>query len=267
MAEEKNTTKKKNMISTQEAARLSQAKLAEPGELPAEAYRDIRTIAKDTQHRVDELEKRVEKATTSFVETLGIFVALFTFISVDIQVFKSPLRILSVAGFTLIMLGSLLWFLFYFHAFLYGQIKFRKLETTEAPFLKSLKRVAASVSGATTEEIPLSWHPKTWPNGIWLQIISGALIISGVFCVGVDYTHYKPIYFDECTESTKQLSEQCLERQDNFEKEYVRNEKFEALQNVVGDELVKKEDIGYLGRLYNCLKKRRYWQYEQCFIE
>lgn len=44
------------------------------------------------------------------IEVLAIFVALFTFVSVDIQIFKSEISILSAAGFTLIMLAGLVFF-------------------------------------------------------------------------------------------------------------------------------------------------------------
>jgi len=44
------------------------------------------------------------------IEVLAIFVALFTFVSVDIQIFKSDISTLSAAGFTLIMLSGLVIF-------------------------------------------------------------------------------------------------------------------------------------------------------------
>lgn len=45
------------------------------------------------------------------IEIVGIFVALFTFISVDIQIFKSlDISILGAVGFILVMLGALVGF-------------------------------------------------------------------------------------------------------------------------------------------------------------
>ena len=133
--------------------------------------------------------------------------------------------------------------------------------------MKSLKSIATSVS-ETTKEVKILWNkPKTWPNGIWLQVVCGILILGGPICIGVDYIFYEPIYFDKCDPTVTYASKACLERLDTFEKEYVRNEKFDTLRSMINEELVKKIDIGHLERLYKCLKERRYWQYEQCFIE
>jgi len=42
------------------------------------------------------------------IETLGLFVALFTFISVEIQFFKSPLSLIHIIAYSLFLLGALI---------------------------------------------------------------------------------------------------------------------------------------------------------------
>lgn len=64
---------------------------------------------------IGELENRfkadINEYKTKIIEVLGIFVALFTFVSVDIQVFKTDISTLSAMGFSLVMLGALLLFI------------------------------------------------------------------------------------------------------------------------------------------------------------
>jgi hypothetical protein len=54
---------------------------------------------------------KIESSRIKIIETLGIFVALFTFVSVEFQMFRIFHRADSVGGLTLILLGSLISFL------------------------------------------------------------------------------------------------------------------------------------------------------------
>jgi uncharacterized membrane-anchored protein len=58
----------------------------------------------------DKLEQKIEDSKLSVIETLGLFVALFTFISIDVQILKSDLNLLALAGFVLVTLGALSFF-------------------------------------------------------------------------------------------------------------------------------------------------------------
>ncbi len=57
-------------------------------------------------------DNKIDEIKSNIVETLGIFVALFTFISADIQIFRFNISFLSAVGYTIITLGSLLFFVF-----------------------------------------------------------------------------------------------------------------------------------------------------------
>lgn len=59
----------------------------------------------------DGLDKKIDDSKIRVIETLGIFVALFTFVSIDFQVFKSYKDPLTISGLILILLGSLSMFI------------------------------------------------------------------------------------------------------------------------------------------------------------
>ncbi|MFH1233419.1 MAG: hypothetical protein V1649_02085 [Patescibacteria group bacterium] len=63
------------------------------------------------REQVEPIKDDLNDYKVKMIEVLAIFVALFTFISVDIQIFKSDISKLSALGFTLIMLGTLLIFI------------------------------------------------------------------------------------------------------------------------------------------------------------
>ncbi len=59
----------------------------------------------------DRLNKKIDDSKLKIIETLGIFVALFTFVSIDFQVFRAYKNPWSIGGLILILLGSLTMFL------------------------------------------------------------------------------------------------------------------------------------------------------------
>lgn len=64
---------------------------------------------------IEKLKEELQKRRTEFIEILGIFVALFTFVSVDIQFSKAEISFWSLVGFTLITLGGLVLFILCLH--------------------------------------------------------------------------------------------------------------------------------------------------------
>lgn len=75
----------------------------------AEREKGIQEKVLDETKKV--ISQKVEGITLKIIQTLGIFVALFTFVSVDIQIFKSSTSLLSATGLSFIILGSLLSFI------------------------------------------------------------------------------------------------------------------------------------------------------------
>lgn len=73
---------------------------------------DISTIVSGVvEAEVRKIKLELNDYKAKIIEVLAIFVALFTFVSVDIQVFKTDISTLSAMGFTLVMLGALLLFI------------------------------------------------------------------------------------------------------------------------------------------------------------
>ena len=79
-------------------------------ELPLDEF--TKNIAESVvKTAIEPLKEELSEYKVKMIEVLAVFIALFTFISVDIQIFKSNVSFLSSLGFTLVMLGSLLMFI------------------------------------------------------------------------------------------------------------------------------------------------------------
>lgn len=61
-----------------------------------------------------DLNKKIDNSKLTVIESLGIFVALFTFISVEFQVFRSYRNAFAISGLSLILLGSISFLLIIF---------------------------------------------------------------------------------------------------------------------------------------------------------
>lgn len=68
-----------------------------------------------TKKDVEFLKADISGFKDRIVEIMAIFVALFTFVSVDIQIFKSDISFLSATGTSLITLGALILFVCILH--------------------------------------------------------------------------------------------------------------------------------------------------------
>lgn len=112
-------------------------------------------IENTTKETEEKLNNKIDDSKLKTIETLGIFVALFTFVSIEFQVFRMFDDPQSVAGLTLILLGSLLTFITVLDSVL------SKIKLQEDIEFKLLK-------------------PKSWPLVfIWmlLMILGGALFV------------------------------------------------------------------------------------------
>lgn len=72
-------------------------------------------LKEDQDALKDYLTKKIDDSKLSIIETLGIFVALFTFISIDIQILKSTFNLLAITGLIFVTLGALLFFAIVLH--------------------------------------------------------------------------------------------------------------------------------------------------------
>lgn len=72
---------------------------------------DLKKYKREIEDNKHNLEDKIENGRLSTIESLGIFVALFTFISIEFQVFRSYRNPFAISGLTLIFIGSIFLFL------------------------------------------------------------------------------------------------------------------------------------------------------------
>lgn len=73
---------------------------------------DFKTDVKDIVNGVEEkLDKKIDDSKTRLVETLGIFVALFTFISVNINIFRKTKDLFAASVFMVLMALTIIFFM------------------------------------------------------------------------------------------------------------------------------------------------------------
>lgn len=89
-------------------------KLDEANQKFLELEEKIEETKNDTKTRIDkELEvvrQKIDESKTRVVETLGLFVALFTFLSLQVQIFKDERNIDQIIGLVLITGGLITFF-------------------------------------------------------------------------------------------------------------------------------------------------------------
>lgn len=75
-------------------------------------------IEKNIEKRFDKLDDKIENSKLKTIETLGIFIGLFTFISVEFQIFRRDFDLAEAAGLSMIILGGMLLFINFMHFFI-----------------------------------------------------------------------------------------------------------------------------------------------------
>ncbi len=72
--------------------------------------KEFKKQREDINNALDETKERIENNRNDNVQTLAVFVALFTFISVDFQIFKQISDFYSALSLVMILLGALTFF-------------------------------------------------------------------------------------------------------------------------------------------------------------
>jgi hypothetical protein len=76
-----------------------------------QSYEELLVLYKKIEPKVTKLEEAYKDQQKTVIEIIGIFVALFTFISIDINIFRLPLNVWELVGFIFITLSSLSFFI------------------------------------------------------------------------------------------------------------------------------------------------------------
>jgi len=100
---------------------------------------DIKKTKKDTEIKLNnkieetwketnqDLSDKIDNSKLKTIETLGIFVALFTFVSVNVQIFTRVTHLKSAMWFTVLLMGSLGFFALIIHIIINKEKKYVSL--------------------------------------------------------------------------------------------------------------------------------------------
>lgn len=148
-ADEK-TEQKKTYITVEDAIQISRE----------EDLKAIVTQRQEFEEKIKKLEESFQRDKVHFIEVLGIFAALFTFISVNIQIFSKLKDLSSAIYFMLVMSGITITILLVIDLMI------------EKPFKQDFMR-------------GLGWHKKLWEfltsKFFILLLLAVAEIILGMF--------------------------------------------------------------------------------------
>src|SRR3989344_5821587 len=90
--QESNETYRKDIVRlTAENAELSKSLKTLSGKIRT-SEKSLSKIYKD----IEGANEKIRESKTNFIEVLGIFVALFTFVSIDVQLFRADISFLSI---------------------------------------------------------------------------------------------------------------------------------------------------------------------------
>ena len=112
---------RRDSASSTEGEQENQEEIIKKLELLSNYQRDLtktkEAIEKDTigpiQERVTKMENRIEEIRINVINSLGVFIALFTFISVEFQLFQSLTSFTQYLSLTLILSGVFMFFVLF----------------------------------------------------------------------------------------------------------------------------------------------------------
>lgn len=126
------------LISLEESIKQSKEKLAK---LEAASF-DIKIYV---QEKIREVEQKIDSSKINVIEALGIFVALFTFIAVNVQIFSKINDLGSAMWFMLVMGGITLTILLSVELLIDGRQEYSTSE--KLTWFQSLRKVVISKFG------------------------------------------------------------------------------------------------------------------------
>lgn len=140
---------------------------------------------KGIQKKFEKYETKLEEQQSRSIETLGIFISIFTFISAQVQILSSDVHVTAASGLTLILLGGLIMFILLINYVIRTKLKFSNEPITENTITSTISN-ALSAIGYTVIKRPVNAaNPKTWANGHFIAVGAALLIILGIFLVAL----------------------------------------------------------------------------------
>jgi len=136
----------------------------------------LETFEKNEGDKIKTLENRInrlEDKQINIIETLAIFAALFTFVSIEFQIFHSQFSLRETAGLSLIIFGGLIFFISAIDFFLKLDLLSYKKET-----------IPPSDSSVSSSSERFQSKTKITIGGPGFQIRI-AFFLLGIICIGV----------------------------------------------------------------------------------
>lgn len=129
----------------------------------------------DAKERVD---KVVEEQKGRLIEIIGVFISIFTFISVDIQIFRENRHAFVLIGFILVLAATLIVFNLVLKVLLENRIEFMTVKT-KGGVGENLLRVSEELVGKEVRSFPSLKDFPNWPGGFNISVICIALFVLG----------------------------------------------------------------------------------------
>lgn len=139
----------------------------------------IQREKKDLSEFKEKLEDRLEDQKIKVIEVLGVFISIFTFISVDIQIFKENRNAFILVGFVLVLLSALMAFNLLLKVLSGREIEFTKIRTTDM----IAETIARATLQRTDEYKPKLFKVSTWTNGYAVVVLTIVFLITGFISI------------------------------------------------------------------------------------
>lgn len=144
-------------------------------ELRSKVDKAIEGAGKD----VDKAIKGIKDEKINLVEMLGVFVSLFTFISIDVQIFRTATNAYILVGFVFLMLFGLIAFNLVLKMVVEKEFVFQRKEYVS---------IFPNVAGLFGKSVPIKlklFDITTWTWGFTLVLIEALLFLAGVTFVTI----------------------------------------------------------------------------------
>jgi hypothetical protein len=179
LVEESLATTRRESISEAKQAATEVAKQIAGEIAKTEAQQIAGEIAKtEAQH---EAREEIQKHGIRIVEMLGLLVGLFTFVSVEFQVFRNFCLPWHVTGLTMILLGSLMIFSLLIDVLLN--------DLFPAYVIDSQHKIFGDMARKRTGQTPDFFNYKTWGSGLKFRtilfVLSILLVVGGGFIFAI----------------------------------------------------------------------------------
>lgn len=110
-------SRKEKCILSSEEIKKTIAAIIERDRIDVKQYKEeFDNQIKDQLNNIEGVRKQIEKVKIDFIAVIGIFVSIFTFISIEIQILRYVHDFFRIAGFSLIIFGSLTGFIILLHS-------------------------------------------------------------------------------------------------------------------------------------------------------